>query len=213
VGHPCHEVSSVTSEDAIKAASELLGRWLKKTPSHTLAPNLRRTSLVSVERLAELHDPAKASDFANLVKAANRGDRDATVSACEWAYLAVCSQAGIPQSLKEYVTNLLFEKAEAGRKRRGKHPDEQFSRNYAIMYAVARVAEHGFEPTRTQTHRDCACSIVSLALEKIGVHMSEDNVERIWGERFQLPVVLRNYIEGVSRFPPISSLEKPASEE
>jgi hypothetical protein len=203
----------VTSEEAIKAASELLARWLKKTRSHlTLAADLRRMSLVSVERLAELYDPAKANDFANLVEAVNRGDRDAAVSACEWAYLAVYSQGGIPQALREYVTNLLFEKAEAGRRRRGKHPDEQFSRNFAIMYAVARVAEHGFDPTRTQTHRDCACSIVSRALEKIGVHMSEDNVERIWGERFRLPATLRDYIEGVSRFPPTSSLEKPTSE-
>jgi len=206
----------MTSEEAIDAATELLGRWLKKTPSHSkFASYFRRANVLSVDRMKELYDPAKSSEFAKIVDAAKGGDRDAMVSACEWACLAVSGQKGIPDPLREYVTNLLFEKAEEGRRKRGKNPDELASRDYAIMYAVARVAEHGFDATRTQTHRECACSIVSQALEKNGVHMSEDNVERIWGERLRLSSFLRDYIDGVRRYPPISRLETAptASEE
>jgi hypothetical protein len=76
-------------------------------------------------------------------------------------------------------------------------------RNFVIIYAVARLTQQGFRPTRNreQEAQESACSIVTEALKRVGVHMDESNVEKIWGGRSQLPESLRKYTDGKTRFP------------
>ena len=82
------------------------------------------------------------------------------------------------------------------------------------MYVVARGADYRFHPTRNreQTTHESACSIVTEALERVGVHLEETSVEKIWEGRSRLPKDLREYIEGKARIPASPFALGPASE-
>jgi hypothetical protein len=158
---------SLSPQDAVEAASELLKRLLATDHNGvTFGRWFRRAELWSTARLRDLCDPDKHAEFAQLVEDARGGNRpDLDAELCEWGALAVFCAGGIPLPLREYVANKFFEQAEAGRRARGQHPDALLVRNFAIMYAVARVGEHGFHPTRnpTQDSIDSASSIVTKA--------------------------------------------------
>jgi hypothetical protein len=70
----------------------------------------------------------------------------------------------------------------AGRRQRGHYvKGTSWRRDLRVAQMVARVAERGFPPTRNAASRtESACSIVSTALQRCGVHMSERRVEGIW---------------------------------
>jgi hypothetical protein len=198
----------VTPQEAVEATCELLGRLLSSAGRHDGAEYgrwFRRLEMrSSLPRLRELFDPAKHDEFAKLVEDARKGnDPEADAELCEWGALAVSSAGNIPLPLRRYIADKLLEQAEAARRKRGQHPDTFLLRNFSIMYAVARLSERGFHPTRNPAQRsqESACSIVTVALGRVGTHMSEDNVEKVWGQRSQLPSALREYIEGEARIP------------
>ena len=53
-----------------------------------------------------------------------------------------------------------------------------------ICFCIKLLVEQGFRPTRNVASRggetESACSIVRAALERIGVYLSEDAIEKIW---------------------------------
>jgi hypothetical protein len=187
-------------EEAVEAACELLRRWLPKAPDGaTYSRELRRLEMLSLDRLSDLFDPAKHEEFASLIEDARSGkDPDADAILCEWGALAVSCAVNIPLPLREYLASILFERAETGRRRGGPHPDTHLPRNFVITYAVARVSERGFSPTRNRARgaQESACSIVTKALKRTGRHMGEDTIEKIWEKRSQFSGVLREYIQG-----------------
>ena len=195
----------MTPQEAIEAAREMLGHWFAKSPDGIAYGRwFRRMEIHSLARLQDLCDPGKQVVFAKQVEDARKGeDPEADALLCEWGALAVSYSGSIPLPLRNYIADRLLEQAESGRRKRGRHPDDLLPRDFAITYAIARVHEHGFSPTRNPAHaaQESACSIVTEALKRINIHMSEDNVEKIWGRRSQLPEALREYVAGEARIP------------
>lgn len=55
---------------------------------------------------------------------------------------------------------------------------------FHVAWTILNVTMLGFRPTRNRaTEAEFACSIVARALGRLGVHLSESAVEKIW-ERF-----------------------------
>jgi hypothetical protein len=94
----------------------------------------------------------------------------------------------LPPTLRYYVVEEVLRRATStvARRKTGPNRDINTARDVTIGTAVSRVVEHhGFpqtrnKATRDKAGRDSACSIVADALEEVGIHMSEDAVEKVW---------------------------------
>jgi hypothetical protein len=121
--------------------------------------------LPSVERLNHLHQLAAAG-------------------------LYVMQDKTIPEDIRMIICDLVLGKVaesggRAGPRRQGRYVKGAFwRRDLRIAQAVALIVERGFLPTRNDASRtnrsQSACSIVSTALKRRGVHMSDRTLEDIW---------------------------------
>jgi hypothetical protein len=143
-----------------------------------------------------------------LQKIIDRAQHDLEIDAvlCGWGAKFIAHDTDMPVPLREYIAQKLesFSHSRSDKRgKRGRHPRSNFLRDFAVMYVIARIVEIGFDPTRTRTRHgkspDSACSIAHAALKRLGVHMDETNVEKIWESRSQLPQILKGYIEGSER--------------
>jgi hypothetical protein len=88
--------------------------------------------------------------------------------------------AKLPHWLQEYVVWAARHMGRS-RRRRGRNPCAQKHRNGIVANAVQMLVEDGFRATRNPaTAVESGCSIVARALQYIGIHMSEANVNAIW---------------------------------
>ena len=93
----------------------------------------------------------------------------------------------MPPPLRDYICEVLS-------KTRGLRRTYAADRDGHIAEAVYVAARRGFRPTRNEATRDkekpgepagqSACSIVTKALARVGVPMSERNVEDIWAAQY-----------------------------
>jgi hypothetical protein len=199
----------MTPEEAVRAASELLRQWLPATKRYN-----GRDFFLGFEFYSLLTPATGFDKLVKLVKEARTGDADANSLLQRLGGLFVTSGVALPEPLRGYIADSLQKKINAGPSRRGKHRQAGLPRNFVVMYVVARVADHGFHPTRNREQKthESACSIVAEALERVGVHIEETSVEKIWEGRSRLPKDLREYIEGKARVPASPFALGPASE-
>jgi hypothetical protein len=128
-----------------------------------------------------LYDDEKS---AALIHKAQNGDAAARYVLYDVAAKFVESGRSLPERLRAYIVGVLSSAASAQHVRRGRNPYAKHPRNFDIALAVREVVVLGFRPTRNAaTEAASACSIVKQALETLGIHMTEKNVEKIW-ERF-----------------------------
>jgi hypothetical protein len=83
--------------------------------------------------------------------------------------------SNLPEWAKTFAVLALFEQT---KKRRGK-PTRHY-RNSALEKAAARLVMRGYKPTRNEaTRRDSASSIISEALRRLEVNISEKQINAI----------------------------------
>ena len=119
-----------------------------------------------------------------LVERAQNGD----VAADEQLRVAAITllEAGtpLPFALSQHVTGILREALPR------KHKLANRERDMEICFCVKHLVEQGFRPTRNVASRggetESACSIVRAALERVGVNLSEDAIEKIWQKSDEL---------------------------
>jgi hypothetical protein len=86
----------------------------------------------------------------------------------------------------------LFKKYEPSTPRkRGRDANSHLQRDRRIVNAVELVSRCGFKPTRNRASADkegspSGCSIVTSVLKRLGIPMTERNVEAIWARRRQI---------------------------
>lgn len=128
----------------------------------------------------EIYDDEKG---ANLVERALDGDDVADSVLCAIAAKFVGTGCLMPDRLRNYTVDKLMRIASAPpRRRRGRYdPHQNHNRDFAIACAVMALTRGGLFPTRNEaTERPSACSTVSIALERIGIQLSEGAVNKIW---------------------------------
>ena len=93
----------------------------------------------------------------------------------------------LPYWLQEYVVS--FMRNAPVPMKRGRKKATNALRDVTIVQAVAMLANaHDLQPTRNAAtadaapHVECACSILSQALEAHGLKMTEANVAAIWAQ-------------------------------
>jgi hypothetical protein len=92
----------------------------------------------------------------------------------------------MPPHLRDYICGVLS-------KEKGLRRTYAAGRDEHIAYAVWDATMRGFPPTRNEVTRrkealrepaaQSACSIVTKALARVGVHMSERSIEDIWAAK------------------------------
>jgi hypothetical protein len=123
---------------------------------------------------------------AELVADARKGDTDADSVLCGFARYFVEGGCPLPEHLRKYIAGKLFEQSEAApAQRRGRNPHINRRRNLYIVLAIMRLGERGFQPTRNEATalmdgRESACSVISVALERLGIKLSEQAVAKVW---------------------------------
>jgi hypothetical protein len=120
---------------------------------------------------------------AELIVKAKGGDQLAHKVLCGIAACFIRDDCSLPPHLRKYfVVSLQSEASDPPPRRRGVDLYTNESRNFRIAWAVAEVIKLGFRSTRNRATKDSesACSVVTAALAKCGVHLSEPAVEKIW---------------------------------
>ena len=139
--------------------------------------------------------------FAEIVAKARSGDADAHSFLCLVAGHLLRDDKEFANVLREYISSGLIEWSFAGETKCGKgrrRDDANISRDSLIASAVEELSikcrGRGLHATRSRersrksrelgTKRaESACSIVHKALARLGVYMTEANVEKIWRAR------------------------------
>jgi hypothetical protein len=91
----------------------------------------------------------------------------------------------MPRRLRAYMAELLYSQARGiPQGRRGQKPYAKFTRNFDVACIILEVVKLGFHPTRNRATQESesACSVVAKALVKLGVHMSDSAVEKVWAQ-------------------------------
>jgi hypothetical protein len=85
----------------------------------------------------------------------------------------------VPEILRPYLFEVLLLHRSSRKQKRGSH-HKNYLRDDLIRLAVKTVGGYGLDRTRNAaTAAPSACSVVAEVLAENGVHMGEDNVERI----------------------------------
>ena len=182
----------MSPEKAIEAAAEILGPWLELAKTHD-GSSLRKV-LLGIEYVDAPLYPAKLQAAIDAAK--HDAEMDAVL--CSLGAPFIDQAENVPPLLRSFIANKLrtSEKTKTGK--RGKHSHANLTRDFAIIYVIARLVERGFKPTRNPAQRttDSACSLTTKALERVGVRMiTESDVQKIWGNRSRLDPNLRKYVD------------------
>jgi hypothetical protein len=192
-------------EAAIEWAYEFAEQWLIGPPGGLAGYELHR-----IQEFLRTQSPARARSVENpgsseipagspsqevgyvyddskgerLIANALKGDADADAVLCSFAAEFIRGGCLFPERLREYIADQLSDRAGAVVRKRGRKKHTNNHRNYYIQEAVAGLIERGFSATRNAaTESVSACSIVSQALERQGVHLSEHGVAKVWKQR------------------------------
>jgi hypothetical protein len=116
----------------------------------------------------------------------------ATFAAFGWpeGHETLCRQARqltlegkpLPFDLQQYIVAVAC--SSKPRKGRGGDRFANFARDIRIKTALRRL-EAGIQATRNPatTDRECGCSIVRMALERGGIHLTEKAIAKVWEAR------------------------------
>jgi hypothetical protein len=136
--------------------------------------------------------------FAELIEKARAGDIEAHGCLCFVAGHQLKAAKELPPSIRDYISSSLIERSLADVPKRGKGRPQQYeNRDHFIASTVnGLISEHpGLHATRNRevsrrsrlsgksTRAESACSIVQKILERLGIHMTEAGVEKIWRAR------------------------------
>ena len=117
-------------------------------------------------------------NFVLLVRRAQNGDTRTDEQLRVAAIMLLEDGRPLPTALSQYVADILRAALPRKHKLANRRRDEE------ICFCVKLLVEQGFQPTRNVASRGgemkSACSIVRAALERIGVFLSEDAIEKIW---------------------------------
>jgi hypothetical protein len=98
-----------------------------------------------------------------------------------WESIIITSSVPKGRSIERNGHTLIRDASATGRP--GRRSYANHLRDWSIAEAVLENVKEGFRPTRNPASKQAsACCIVKLALERIGVHLSEKAVERIWAK-------------------------------
>lgn len=194
----------MTPPEATNVAAEVLKRWLPAAKRYD-----GREYFLVMEMLPFLDLTTGFDQMVVLVQTAKNGDPDADGLLHRLGGMFVSAGAPIPEPLRSYIAERLRYETNPKRSRRGKHPQANLLRDFAIVYLIARLSDHGFCETRNREQRvqESACSILAAALAKVGIHIAETGIEKIWEKRKRLPVPLLRYVTGKARIPTFSALD------
>jgi hypothetical protein len=124
---------------------------------------------------------------AELIKQAESGDREADAALCRIAVQYMFFGREMPFNLRSYVVGILLRRfMTPPAPQRGGSPHGQHRRNLYIVGMVSRLVDMGIKPTRNRAARDGAesgCSAVAKALARVGIHIDETGVEKVWAKR------------------------------
>jgi hypothetical protein len=124
-------------------------------------------------------DPTGSFEARAVIEEAKRGDRFARRALHNKLIDEIDDDFPILAEYKKYLIWLLWDTRE-GKRRRGRHPKLNHTRDRWIREAVGNAITHGFRLTRNRaSHMPSAASLVADALTEFGVHMTEANVELI----------------------------------
>jgi hypothetical protein len=127
----------------------------------------------------------KARKADALIDRAREGDPIAMEATWEIAANFVDAGYVLPEGLRQYIVDLLLGSAViTPAKRRGRTHYVNYGRDFQIACVIRHIMDRGFRPTRNNaTENESACSIVNRALQRLGLHLSEGAVVKIW-EKF-----------------------------
>ncbi len=133
-------------------------------------------------------DPYKFYDVKRaeiLIDRAREGDPIAMDATWEIAANFIDEGCVLPDGLRRYIVDLLLGDAiSTPPKKRGRTGYVNYERDFRIACVIRHVTDLGFRPTRNHaTVSESACSIVSQALARSDLHLSEGAVVKIW-EKF-----------------------------
>ena len=188
-----------SAERAIEHVCELLGPHMRDWRSETNGPmiatllksglltdSIAGLPIVSPEGLKVVLRITDETDFdeqeaTRLIDDARNGDYAARFVLCDLAAWRLEAQQELPTKLREYIVEVLRSVAENHDKRRGRDRYVYYTRDYYIATAILSVVGRSYSPTRNRAAKaESACSIVKMALEKLGLHLGEAAVEKIW---------------------------------
>ena len=113
-----------------------------------------------------------------LIERTQNGDVEANEQLRVAAMMLLETGNPLPFALSRYLIGIL---------RKGlplKHKLANRGRDLQVCFCIKLLVEEGFLPTRNLASRgsdtESACSVVRAALEKMGIVMSEDAIEKIW---------------------------------
>jgi hypothetical protein len=136
-----------------------------------------RDPAVNVEVEAAVEEARRWFERLQRLGDLDKGDENSTNRRAARRYIARLTDEAMPSHLREYVCRVLDE---------AKGRSTYLGRNFWIAFSVNEAMKRGFAPTRNAESRgnkarESACSIVTTALARVGVHLSERTVEDIWG--------------------------------
>lgn len=189
---------SIDTEAAIKLVQQDLERHLAYEEEHWLGPEdtalekARRSGIVEPDGMGMgqiLRDPnggfvllrgrpLDMDKLDHLLKAAAAGDKDADLQVTAIALWFLERGQSPPPAFHELEISLW-------RKRLPK-PRRKDGRDFRYCMEIHRLQQYGFSPTRNRAlHGDpdapeSGCSILKKALARMGIHVSEHTLEKIW---------------------------------
>lgn len=187
------------AETASNARSLLFDKeGQRKQPGHYVALLTLQTVLrpVSIERSSTRELPLihwRGSDFVYdpglaevFLQEARSADPISDQILCHAGAIILDATKGIFDArLREYVVERLNgDLPQARRRGRGRSGLDNSLRDTAIAgWLIPSLLKKGFHATRNDaTEEACACSIVSEALERIEIDLSEKRIAEIWGK-------------------------------
>jgi hypothetical protein len=195
---------SMSVEDAIaqtenKARALLLDRDGQPNKRKDVAKLMWRTVLRPVSAVGEagvffrwqdglvVYDPGEAEIY---IWHARGGDPTSHEVLCYAAFVMLKATGGIADGvLRDYVCGWLM--LGAPRRRKGRSAKENKWRDACIQGWLIPPLLPEFPATRNDaTETPSACSIVSEALNRIGIELSEKRVANVWGARHHSQFVL-----------------------
>jgi hypothetical protein len=131
------------------------------------------------------HDPNElrdlySNDLDALFKMAREGDAEADL-VLRQSVMEDRKKGPLTRQKQEVLGWLLL--AQPPESSAPRDPHELTDRNFLIATVVYRITALGFTPTRSRARtadRASACQITAMALEKLGMPMTERAIERVW---------------------------------
>jgi hypothetical protein len=165
--------SSIDENEAVAT----IARWISRVPDFK---NQITTEASRVELTKAIHEALRTGErrLEDAVAAAREGDPFADRALRHIAQELMLGGAELPECLRLFVAETLLTEPPAFPP--GQHALNSRNLNRAVKVLVTEtVARWGVAPTRNvASEHACACSLVSDALNRFGIEMSEGQVKR-----------------------------------